>query len=73
MAEPLTRREAEALQDSLLGHIMSTATAIEALETLLIAKGHLKDNELMDTVKDLLKKKTEQVSAASESKSILEV
>jgi hypothetical protein len=73
MAQPLSRGEGQALEDRIYTHILSTATAIEALDVLLTKKGILADNELMDAVKDLLKTKSEQASAATQSRSILEV
>ncbi len=73
MAQPLTRQEGQNLEDRIYTHILSTATAIEALDVLLTKKGILADNELMDAVKELLKTKSEQVQAAQESKSIVEV
>lgn len=73
MQQPITRAEAQGLEDRIYTHILLTATAIEALDTLLTKKGILADNELMDAVKELLKTKSEQVHAASETKSIAEV
>jgi len=73
MQQPVSRGEATMMEDRLLTNILSTATAIEALEGLLVKQGLLKDNELMAEVKRLLEQKTEQVNAAAESKSIVEV
>lgn len=44
-------------------NVISLALAIEALETLLIAKGILKDNDVLDKIKALMDEKVAQVSA----------
>jgi len=72
MQQPLSRGEAQLLEDRLYTHILSTATAIEALDTLLIKKGILADNELMDAVKELLKTKSEQTYAAAVTSPLIE-
>jgi hypothetical protein len=72
MQLPITRAEASAMEDKMLAHIISTATAIEALETILVSKGILRDNELMEVIAVLLKTKNEQAEIASEQKSIVE-
>jgi hypothetical protein len=41
---------------SLIVHVGSIAIAVEALEALLVEKGVLKDDELMDRIKDLTQK-----------------
>lgn len=73
MASPISRNEAMAMEDRILMNVASCAAGIEALEKLLIEKGILKEDELMTAVKDLLEKKTEQVKAAAETKSLVEV
>lgn len=60
MQQPVSRGEAQLLEDRIYVHILSTATALEALDTLLTKKGILADSELMDAVKELLKSKSEQ-------------
>lgn len=73
MQSPVSRGEAQAMEDRVYTHILSTATAIEALDTLLTKKGILADNELLNAVAELLKTKTEQVAAASQSSNIVGV
>lgn len=67
MGSPISRQEVSLMEDRLLSNVMSTASAIEALETLLVAKGILKDDELMAAVKELVKQKHEQADAAVKS------
>lgn len=71
MASPISRGEVSQMEDRILSNVMSTAMAIEALETLLVQKGVLKDDELMTAVTELLKSKKEQ--AAADAVSPLEV
>lgn len=71
MASPISRGEVSEMEERILSNVMSTAMALEALETLLIQKGVLKDDELMAAVADLLKNKKEQ--AAADAVSPLEV
>jgi len=73
MQAPVSRQEAQMLEDRIYTHILSTASAIEALDGILTKKGILADNELMDAVKELLKTKSEQVNAAAESSNIVGV
>jgi len=72
MAKPLSRAEAQALEDRMLAHVMSCACGIEALEIILVKQGLLKKDELMEAVKELLEKKSKQ-AAASQPKNVLEV
>ena len=72
MAQPLSRAEAQALEDRMLAHVMSCACGIEALENILVKQGLLKNNELMEAVGALLKQKSEQ-AAREQPKNILEV
>lgn len=65
MASPISRDEAKQMEDRLFSNVMSTAIAVEALETLLVAKGILKDDELMKAVGELLKNKKEQAGVAA--------
>ena len=67
MASPISRGEVSQMEERILSNVMSTAMAIEALETILVAKGLLKDDELMVAVADLLKSKKEQAGAAAVS------
>jgi hypothetical protein len=73
MQGPISRNEAQMMEDRIYTHVLSTATAIEALDTLLTKKGILADNELLNAVAELLKTKSEQVSAAAESSNIVGV
>jgi len=73
MQGPISRNEAQMMEDRICTHVLSTATAIEALDTLLTKKGILADNELLNAVAELLKTKSEQVSAAAESSNIVGV
>lgn len=65
MASPISRGEVSQMEERILSNVMSTAMAIEALETILVAKGILKDDELMTAVSELLKSKKEQAGAAA--------
>jgi hypothetical protein len=73
MQAPVSRLEAQALEDRIYTHVLSTAMAIEALDTLLTKKGILKGNELLDAVSELVKIKSDQLGAAAAPKSVLEV
>lgn len=64
MAAPPPRAEIFSQTSQLFNQVSSVALAIESLETLLIAKGVLKDNELMKSIEALVKSKSEQVQAA---------
>jgi hypothetical protein len=72
MEQPISRGEAQALEDRLLAHIMSCACGIEAVENLLVSRGILKNDEVMAEVKRLLEQKSEQANAAVQTKSIVE-
>lgn len=63
MASPPARGEMLEYQRGLLENVTSVALALEALDRLLIAKGILKDNELLDEIKVLVELKTEQNNA----------
>jgi hypothetical protein len=64
MAAPPPRAEIFSQTTQLFNQVSSVALAIESLETLLIAKGVLKDNELMESIESLVRAKSEQVQAA---------
>jgi hypothetical protein len=51
----------------LLQSVASTAVAVEALESLLIERGILKDNEILDKMTALMKEKAAQVDAEAQT------
>jgi hypothetical protein len=61
---PASRAELVNGTEHLLSNVMSVALAVEALELLLIERGLLGPDELMDRIKVLAKQKSEQVNAA---------
>jgi hypothetical protein len=61
---PASRAELVNGTEHLLSNVMSVALAVEALELLLIERGVLKTDELMDRIKLLAAEKAEQVNAA---------
>jgi len=65
MAQPISRNEASLMEDRILEKVLSTAVAIEALETILIRRKILVDDEVMTEVKALLKQKQEQAEASA--------
>jgi len=71
MREPVSRMEAQALEERILCNIASCAAGLEALESLLIKKGILQDNELMTEVRAVLGTKTEQAQAAAATSSLV--
>ena len=64
MASPPPRAEIFSQTSQLFNQVSSVALAIESLESLLISKGVLKDNELMEAIEALVRAKSEQVQAA---------
>jgi hypothetical protein len=64
MAGPLSRNEAQAMEDRIFANIASCACGVEAVENLLVSRGILKDGEVMAEVKRLFKEKHDQVAAA---------
>ena len=71
MQLPLTRMEANAMEERILCNVASCAAGLEAMENLLISKGVLKDDELMTEVRAVLEKKTEQAHAAVATSSLV--
>jgi hypothetical protein len=63
LAMPVSRDEAISRENMLLQNIASTAIAVEAMETLLVSKGILSDNEVLDAMKALMEQKKAQMSA----------
>ncbi len=63
LAVPVTRGEAISRENMLLQNVASTALALEALESLLVERGLLKDNEVLDKMAALMKEKVAQVEA----------
>lgn len=72
MSQPISRGEVAAMEDRLLSNVMSCAAGLEALETILIRRGVMKDDELMTEVKALLKQKQEQAEASASVSQIIE-
>jgi hypothetical protein len=65
LANPITLGQSISRENLLRENIASTAIAIEALETLLVRRGILADNEVLDTMKELMDAKKAQVEAAN--------
>ncbi len=63
LSVPVSRGEAISRENMLLQNVASTAMAVEALESLLVERGILKDNEILDKMADLMKEKMAQVQA----------
>jgi len=63
LAVPVSRGEAISRENMLLQNVASTAMAVEALESLLVERGILKDNEILDKMAALVKEKVAQVQA----------
>lgn len=64
LAAPAPRGELYKSAMELQQHVASVALALEALEYLLVQKGTLAENELMEALTLLLKQKADQVKAA---------
>lgn len=64
MAAPIARGEVAHFGEIQLQHIASLALAMEALDTLLVEKGVLADNEIMDRMKTLATQKADIATAA---------
>lgn len=67
MLAPIPRAEMYQRTDQLLQNVSSVAFALEALDLLLVEKGILKENELLDKIKALVESKAAQVAAESEA------
>ncbi len=63
LSVPVSRGEAISRENMLLQNVASTAMAVEALESLLVERGILKDNEILDKMSALVKEKMAQVEA----------
>jgi hypothetical protein len=61
----------QAMAQALFANVASVALTIEALEILLVSKGVLRDNELMEALEKLAREKSEQVKAAYEPNRIV--
>jgi len=68
MATPVSRGETINVTMSLEQHLTSVALAIEALDTLLVEKGILADNEILDKMKVLAETKRAQMEAEAATK-----
>lgn len=67
MAAPPSRSEVLSGENELRMNIASTAIAVEALELLLVERGILKDNEVLDKMKVLMEEKKMQAQAQAEA------
>ena len=65
MATPVSRGESLNVMMGLQEQVVSLALAVEALDTLLVEKGVLKDNEVLDRMKVIAAAKQQQMEAAS--------
>ena len=65
MSTPIARGEVFQMGEMQVQHIASLALAIEALEAIFIERGTLKEDELMNRMKQLAEQKQEQVDAAA--------
>jgi len=63
MATPISRGESLNVMVGMEGHLTSVALAIEALDNLLVEKGILADNEILDKMKVLAETKRSQMEA----------
>lgn len=64
MSQPIARGEVMQFGELQIQHLASLALAIEALEDILVGRGVLEQDELMDTMKLMATHKAEQVAAA---------
>lgn len=65
MASPVARQELFQLGEAQAMHVASLALALEALEDLLVGRGLLDPDELMDCMELLARRKAEQAAAAA--------
>lgn len=64
MAAPAPRGEVYSGMDTLQRHVVALALTLEALDTLLIKKGVLADDELIGELQELMKVKAAQMEAS---------
>lgn len=64
LASPISRGESVQRDSQVQASLVSTALALESLELLLVSKGILKEDELMDRLSVLVKERAQQARAA---------
>jgi hypothetical protein len=67
MCSPVARGEVFQLGEVQMQHLASLALAVEALEDILIGKGVLEPDELMDTMRLMAEAKREVAAAAAQA------